>query len=316
MLTPIIFLSFGFILLVAGAETLVRGSANIALRAGISPLIVGLTIVAFGTSAPELAVSVRSITSDLSGLALGNVIGSNIANIGLILGITALINPLRITRQLLRNQIPQMIAASLLLWILLLDNALDFFDGMVLTTALLAFLVYNFRQANAETQDQDIPIAAPDFSLIARGMAFDVVLVIVGMVLLVYGSNIFVSNAVTIARAVGVSEAVIGLTLVAIGTSMPELATCSIAAFRKQTDIALGNIIGSNLFNILGILGITSLIAPVNGDQISSQDFIFLMLFTLILYPMARSGMNINRTEGAFLLSGYLVFLVFAFSLA
>ena len=316
MLTPIIFLSFGFILLVAGAETLVRGSANIALRAGISPLIVGLTIVAFGTSAPEFAVSIRSITSDLSGLALGNVIGSNIANIGLILGITALINPLRITRQLLRNQIPQMIAASLLLWILLLDNALEFFDGIVLTTALLAFLVYNFRQANAETQDQDIPIAAPDFSLIARGMAFDVVLVIVGMVLLVYGSNIFVSNAITIARAVGVSEAVIGLTLVAIGTSMPELATCSIAAFRKQTDIALGNIIGSNLFNILGILGITSLIAPVNGDQISQQDFIFLALFALILYPMARSGMNINRTEGAFLLSGYGVFLVFAFSLA
>ena len=315
MLTPIIFLSGGFILLVAGAETLVRGSANIALRAGISPLIVGLTIVAFGTSAPELAVSVRSITSDLSGLALGNVIGSNIANIGLILGITALINPLRITRQLLRNQIPQMIAASLLLWILLLDNSLDFFDGMILTTALLAFLVYNFRQASAETQDQDIPIAAPDFSLIARGIPFDIVLVIVGMALLVYGSNIFVSNAVTIARAVGVSEAVIGLTLVAIGTSMPELATCSIAAFRKQTDIALGNIIGSNLFNILGILGITSLIAPINGDQISSQDFIFLMLFALILYPMARSGMNINRTEGAFLLSGYLVFLVFAFSL-
>ena len=303
------------ILLVAGAEALVRGSANIALRAGISTLIVGLTIVAFGTSAPELAVSVRSITSDLSGLALGNVIGSNIANIGLILGITALINPLRITRQLLRNQIPQMIAASLLLWILLLDNSLDFFDGMILTTALLAFLVYNFRQASAETQDQDIPIAAPDFSLIARGIPFDIVLVIVGMALLVYGSNIFVSNAVTIARAVGVSEAVIGLTLVAIGTSMPELATCSIAAFRKQTDIALGNIIGSNLFNILGILGITSLIAPINGDQISSQDFIFLMLFALILYPMARSGMNINRTEGAFLLSGYLVFLVFAFSL-
>lgn len=151
MLTPIIFLSFGFILLVAGAETLVRGSANIALRAGISPLIVGLTIVALGTSAPELAVSVRSITSDLSGLALGNVIGSNIANIGLILGITALINPLRITRQLLRNQIPQMIAASLLLWILLLDNSLGFFDGMILTTALLAFLVYNFRQASVET---------------------------------------------------------------------------------------------------------------------------------------------------------------------
>lgn len=316
MLTPIIFLSGGLILLVAGAETLVRGSANIALRAGISPLIVGLTIVALGTSAPEFAVSIRSITSDLSGLALGNVIGSNIANIGLILGITALINPLRITRQLLRNQIPQMIAASLLLWILLLDNALTFFDGIILTTALLAFLVYNFRQANAESQDQDIPIVALDFSLIARGMAFDVVLVIVGMVLLVYGSNIFVSNAVTIARIMGVSEAVIGLTLVAIGTSMPELATCSIAAFRKQTDIALGNIIGSNLFNILGILGITSLIAPVNGDQISTQDFIFLMLFALILYPMARSGMNINRTEGAFLLSGYLVFLVFAFSLA
>ena len=316
MLTPIIYLSCGLILLVAGAETLVRGSANIAIRAGISPLIVGLTIVAFGTSAPEFAVSIRSITSDLSGLALGNVIGSNIANIGLILGITALINPLRITRQLLRNQIPQMIAASLLLWILLLDNALTFFDGIILTTALLAFLVYNFRQANAESQDQDIPIVALDFSLIARGMAFDVVLVIVGMVLLVYGSTVFVSNAVTIARVMGVSEAVIGLTLVAIGTSMPELATCSIAAFRKQTDIALGNIIGSNLFNILGILGITALIAPLNGEQISQQDFIFLMLFALILYPMARSGMNINRTEGAFLLSGYLVFLVFAFSLA
>lgn len=316
MLTPIIFLSCGLILLVAGAEILVRGSANIGLRIGISPLIVGLTIVAFGTSAPELAVSIRSITSGLSGLVLGNVIGSNIANIGLILGITALIIPLRITRQLLRNQIPQMIAASLLLWILLLDNTLNFFDGIILTTALLAFLVYNFRQANIETQDKDLSIVAPDFSLIGRGTPFDILLVIIGMALLVYGSSVFVGNAVTIARIVDVSEAIIGLTLVAIGTSIPELATCSIAAFRKQTDIALGNIIGSNLFNILGILGVTSLIGPVDGSQISQQDFVFLMLFSLILYPMARSGLNLSRTEGAFLLTGYLVFLVFAVRLA
>ena len=311
MLLPSIFLICGFIMLAAGAELMVSSSSRIAIRLGVSPLIVGLTLVAFGTSAPELAVSIQSTTSGSSALALGNIIGSNIANIGLILGITALISPIRIERQLVKKQIPLMIAASLLMGFLLLDDRLDYSDGLFLTSGLLAFLIYSYRQAGSEFESQELTIH-PARAIEAAGQtSLNMLLIVVGITLLVFGSRVFVDNAVTLARLIGISEAVIGLTLVAVGTSIPELVTSLVAAFRHQTDIAIGNIIGSNLFNILGVLGITAIIGTIYGDQFAVADFIIMILFSFILLPFAWTNLSLSRMEGLFLLAGYFVYLVF-----
>lgn len=311
MLLPSIFLICGFIMLAAGAELMVSSSSRIAIRLGVSPLIVGLTLVAFGTSAPELAVSIQSTTSGSSALALGNIIGSNIANIGLILGITALISPIRIERQLVKKQIPLMIAASLLMGFLLLDDRLDYSDGLFLTSGLLAFLIYSYRQAGSEFESQELTIH-PARAIEAAGQtSVNMLLIVVGITLLVFGSRVFVDNAVTLARLIGISEAVIGLTLVAVGTSIPELVTSLVAAFRHQTDIAIGNIIGSNLFNILGVLGITAIIGTIYGDQFAVADFIIMILFSFILLPFAWTNLSLSRMEGLFLLAGYFVYLVF-----
>ncbi|MCH7816939.1 MAG: calcium/sodium antiporter [Proteobacteria bacterium] len=308
---PSIFLICGFIMLAAGAELMVSSSSRIAIRLGVSPLIVGLTLVAFGTSAPELAVSIQSTTSGSSALALGNIIGSNIANIGLILGITALISPIRIERQLVKKQIPLMIAASLLMGFLLLDDRLDYSDGLFLTSGLLAFLIYSYRQAGSEFESQELTIH-PARAIEAAGQtSVNMLLIVVGITLLVFGSRVFVDNAVTLARLIGISEAVIGLTLVAVGTSIPELVTSLVAAFRHQTDIAIGNIIGSNLFNILGVLGITAIIGTIYGDQFAVADFIIMILFSFILLPFAWTNLSLSRMEGLFLLAGYFVYLVF-----
>lgn len=311
MLLPSIFLICGFIMLAAGAELMVSSSSRIAIRLGVSPLIVGLTLVAFGTSAPELAVSIQSTTSGSSALALGNIIGSNIANIGLILGITALISPIRIERQLVKKQIPLMIAASLLMGFLLLDDRLDYSDGLFLTSGLLAFLIYSYRQAGSEFESQELTIH-PARAIEAAGQtSVNMLLIVVGITLLVFGSRVFVDNAVTLARLIGISEAVIGLTLVAVGTSIPELVTSLVAAFKHQTDIAIGNIIGSNLFNILGVLGITAIIGTIYGDQFAVADFIIMILFSFILLPFAWTNLSLSRMEGLFLLAGYFVYLVF-----
>lgn len=309
MLSLILFLIAGFVLLGAGAEILVRGSSRLALQLGISPLIVGLTIVAFGTSAPELAVSIQSASADLGGLALGNVIGSNIANIGLILGVTALINPVTIERDLLKKQIPLVIVASFLLWGLLADKELTTVDGIILTTGMLAFILYSYYQVRVETQGAELSLADRDSPNILRKILVDIFMIIVGMMLLVYGSQLFVDNAVSMARIIGISEAVIGLSLVAIGTSIPELATCVSAALKKQSNIAIGNVVGSNLFNILGILGITALISNVDGSQLATLDFVVMILFALALYPLAKTSMKISRVEGLFLLAAYITYI-------
>ncbi|NQV69414.1 MAG: calcium/sodium antiporter [Pseudohongiella sp.] len=307
MLTPTLFLFCGFVLLGIGAELMVSGSSKLAIRYGISPLIIGLTIVAFGTSAPELAVSVKSATTGHGDLALGNIIGSNIANIGLILGLTALVHPIRIKRQLVRRQIPLLIASTLLMGLLLLDGQLGYFDGIILSSGLFAYLGFNYVQAKAETESSVLTT----HKIFARGASLNILAIVSGIALLVFGSQVFVDNAIILATLAGVSEAVVGLTVVAIGTSIPELATSLVAAWRKQSDIAIGNILGSNLFNILCILGVSSLIISINGDQFVLQNFVIMLLFSLLLLPMAWSGLSVSRMEGVFLLSGYGVYLVF-----
>lgn len=311
MLIATLFLIGGLIILTAGAELMVSGSSRLAMRLGISPLLVGLTIVAFGTSAPELAVSIQSTTSDRSALALGNVIGSNIANIGLVLGLTALITPIRIERQLLKKQIPLMIVSSLFMGLLLLDGQIDFSDGIFLTSGLLIYLIISYGQVDKEFEAQELVIDTSKAVKEVRATSLNMVWIITGLVMLVFGSRVFVDNAVTFAQLIGLSEAVIGLTLVAVGTSIPELATCLIAARKNQPDIAIGNIIGSNLFNILCVLGITALIGPILGDQFALADFAIMVLFSLILLPLAWTDLTLSRMEGLFLLSGYGVYLVF-----
>ncbi|MCL1147436.1 calcium/sodium antiporter [Shewanella marinintestina] len=295
-----IFLSIlgGFLILTVGAEALVRGASQIALRLGLTPLIIGLTIVAFGTSAPELAVSVKSAIAGNSGIALGNVIGSNIANIGLILGITALIRPIKIESQMVRRDIPIMIAASLLFWSLLLDGGLSFWDGAILFALLVAYLTFSYFTAEKQTDD--------DVEDTKQNPMLSVLFIVIGISMLVGGGILFVDGAVAMAQSFGISEVIIGLTIVAIGTSMPELVTSIVAALKGQSDIAIGNVVGSNLFNILGILGVTALIHPIVGSEISNLDWSAMIAFAVILLPFAYTGLRIGRREAAILVLSYL----------
>lgn len=311
MLLTLVFILAGFLILGVGAELMVNGSSRLALRLGISPLMVGLTVVAFGTSAPELAVSIESTLSGLSAIALGNVVGSNIANIGLILGVTALIHPIRIERDLIRHQIPVVIACSVLMGLLLLDGEIGRLDGVILCTGLLVYLVRSFSEARSAVAPEELelpPIVAPRS---AGGLPLNFVLVVLGLALLVFGSQIFVNNAVELARFLGISEAVIGLSLVAVGTSIPELATSATAALRKQSDLAVGNVVGSNIFNILCVLGITALLGSISGSQFEGLDFAIMLAFALLLLPFAGSGLVLSRLEGTLLLAAYCGYVAF-----
>lgn len=296
----------GFLILTLGAEALVRGATTIALRLGITPLVIGLTIVAFGTSAPELAVSVKAALAGNSGIALGNVIGSNIVNIGLILGITALIRPIEVKSEMVKRDIPIMILASMLFWGLLLDGELSLIDGVILLSFMLGYLVFSYFSAkNTNDADGEVIEEGPKNPLLS------LLFIAVGISMLVGGGILFVNGAVDLAKVFGVSEVIIGLTIVAIGTSMPELVTSVLAALKGQSDIAIGNIVGSNIFNILGILGVTAIVYPVSGLGFQSLDFIVMLAFAVIILPFAWTGLRIGRREGATLLIAYLGYLIY-----
>lgn len=293
----------GFIILTLGAEALVRGASSIALRLGITPLIIGLTIVAFGTSAPELAVSVKSALAGNSGIALGNVIGSNIANIGLILAITALIRPIQVQSQIVKRDIPLMILASMLFWGLLLDGELSLIDGVVLLSLLVGYLVFSYISSK-NTKDADADAEAIEEG--PKNPLLSILFILVGISMLVGGGILFVNGAVDLAKTFGVSEVIIGLTIVAIGTSMPELVTSVLAALKGESDIAIGNVVGSNLFNILGILGVTAIVHPVSALGFQSFDFTVMLALAVVILPFAWTGLRIGRREGAVLLLSYL----------
>jgi cation:H+ antiporter len=290
----------GFIILTFGAEALVRGASAVALRLGIAPLIIGLTIVAFGTSAPELAVSIKSALAGNPGIALGNVVGSNIVNIGLILAITALIRPITVRSQMVKRDIPLMIGASVLMWFLLLDGEVSFIDGAILFSALVSYLAFSYVSAKHHPEDLDLDTRPQHPGL-------SIALIIIGIAMLVGGGILFVNGAVDLAKQFGISEVIIGLTIVAIGTSMPELVTSVMAALKGQSDIAIGNVVGSNIFNVLGILGATALIHPVSSGGFNQIDFIAMLIFAFMLLPFAWSGLRIGRREASVLLAGYLI---------
>jgi len=307
MLLDLLALAAGLVLLYFGAEWLVRGAASLALRFGLTPLVVGLTVVAFGTSAPELVVSVGSALEGRGGLAIGNVVGSNIVNVALILGLSVLIRPALVKTQLLRLDVPLMIAASALLFVLLLDGVLNRVEGAFLFAGLIAYTGFNIWQSRREQAavQTDLAEVLPTPS---GSVGRDVGWVAVGLVVLVVGAQFLVSGAVSIAEAAGLSEAFIGLTIVAIGTSLPELATSVVAALRGEGDIAVGNVVGSNVFNLLGILGLSSMLAPLERGGIAVFDLGAMLFLALLLVPLMRSGFQLARWEGGLLMACYAVY--------
>ena len=301
-----LYLIAGSVLLWFGAETFVRCSAALALRMGLTPLAVGLTVVAFGTSAPELGVSLDSTLSGLGEVATGNVVGSNIANVGLILGIAALIRPIEVRAQLLRLDVPIVIVASGVVAFLFRDGVLSRLGGAVLFASLLAYVAWQLRKARLET---DAPTPHVGERAARRPLPVVVTLVLVGLAMLAAGSHAFVQGAESLARQLGVSPALIALTIVAVGTSLPEMATSIVAAARGEGDIAVGNVIGSNAFNLLGILGVAALARPIARGTVGVVDFGVMIGFALVVLPVMRSGYRISRPEGGLLVAGYLAYL-------
>ncbi len=301
----------GLVFMIAGAESLVRGASRLAGAVGVSPLVIGLTVVAFGTSAPELAVSVKSALADQASIAVGNVVGSNIFNVLFILGISALIVPLVVSEQLIRLDVPLMIGLSVLVFILSLDGVFTRVEGVLMLsslTAYLSFLIYYTRHKNNSVDTE------PTDSVPAPHWAKSVILVLVGLVLLVAGARWFVDSAVVFAHILGVSEMVIGLTIVAAGTSMPEVVTSVVAALKGERDIAVGNVIGSNIFNLMGVLGVASVLTP-GGIEISSSIITFdipvMVAVAFACLPIFFSRGGISRKEGALLLGYYVAYTLY-----
>ena len=298
----------GLTMLYFGAEWLVKGSIAISNKLGVSQLVIGLTVVAFGTSAPELAVSVSSAMQGLSDVALGNVVGSNIVNMGAILGISAIVSPIIVSKSAVRKEVLIMIGVSFLLLAIILDGKIDSIDGILLVVGIIVFVWYSYKSSKKDTDIEEIPV-----SQILQKNVFSksVVFMIAGLLLLTGGSFLTVDNAVIIGTSFGVSELFMGLTVVAIGTSLPELITSVVAARKGHADLSVGNIVGSNIFNIMAILGISSLISGITVSEQVLVDVGIMLAFSIVLIPIMRSGFVISRTEGILLIAGYVGYVIF-----
>jgi cation:H+ antiporter len=306
----------GLTFLIIGAEALVRGASRLAAILGISPLVIGLTVVAFGTSSPELAVSLKSALSGQASIAVGNVIGSNIFNVLFILGLSALIVPLIVAQQLVRLDVPLMIALSVFVLTLSLDESFSRGDGLTLVAGLViyvGFLIYQSRRESVEVKKE----YAGEFGIerdAKSNWIKNISLVLGGLVLLVLGSRWLVDSAVSFAQYLGVSELVVGLTIVAAGTSLPEVVTSIIAAIRGERDIAVGNVVGSNIFNIMGVLGFASIVAPTGIDvsaAVIGFDIPVMIGVALVCLPIFFTGGTISRQEGLLLLGYYVAYTLY-----
>lgn len=313
MLTYCLFV-IGFFILIKGAGLLVDGASAIADKFKISPLVIGLTIVAFGTSAPELAVNIFASAAGSSEIAIGNIIGSNIANILLILGVSALIYPLTSKKNTVWKEIPLCLLAVVVVGLMandfLIDGAsfsgLSRIDGLVLLSFFIIFIYYSFGIAKQQESPDDCEIK--NLNLVKS-----IFYIVIGLIGLVVGGNWIVSGAIKLASGFGISESLIGLTVVAIGTSLPELATSAIAAYKKQTDIAIGNVVGSNIFNIFWILGISSVIRPLPFNPANNIDFLIMIIATVILFIIMFIGKKriIERWQGIAMISIYVAYTLF-----
>lgn len=315
----LVYFIVGLVFLVVGAELLVRGASRLAAALGISPLIIGLTVVAFGTSAPELAVSVKAALDGQAGIAVGNVVGSNIFNVLFILGISALIIPLVVSKQLIKFDVPLMIFLSVSVLLFALDGQFSRTEGIIWLSGLfayVAFLIYTSRRDSrkaAEAIDPEVADLLGDPSE-KQAWAKNIGFIVIGLVLLVLGSRWLVDTAVIFAKYLGVSEVVIGLTIVAAGTSLPEVVTSIIAAIRGERDIAVGNVVGSNIFNIMAVLGIASIVAPTGIPVEASTvrfDIPVMIGVALACLPIFFTGQTISRSEGSLFLAYYIAYTVY-----
>lgn len=295
----------GLVALYFGAQWLVKGGAGLALRLGLTPLVIGLTVVAFGTSSAEMVVSLGATLSGNGAIAIGNVVGSNICNIALILGLCALIVPLRTHAQVIRREVPAMIGASVVAILMLADGYLASWEAAILLAGLIVYTFFTVRQARVEAAGIANQEYAAEIGPDPGGLGKNSFLVILGLGSLLLGSQLFVRGAVTLAEAWGMSQIAIGLTIVAVGTSLPELATSLAAALKNEGDVAIGNVVGSNLFNILGILGVAGLVRPIEAPGLEWADLGLMLAVAIAALPVAWSGGRISRTEGAVLLAVY-----------
>jgi cation:H+ antiporter len=308
MVASLLLIAAGLVLLAGGAEALVRGASSLARSLGLSPLVIGLTVVAVGTSLPELVVSLGAALGGSGAVALGNVVGSNISNVALILGVSALLRAVQVQAQIIRIDAPILLGASVLMGLMLLDGQLGRIDGAVLVVGIIAYVWFSVRTARTEPEaiQQEFDEGLPN----RHSMWVDIALLASGLGGLVLGAEFLVDGAVVIATAAGISQVVVGLTVVAVGTSLPEMATSVTAAYRGEGDIAVGNAVGSSIFNILGILGVTVLIHPLPRNALSIVDLGVMIGLAAVLLPMMRSEFALSRREGVLLLLVYVVYIV------
>jgi len=317
MALTIFFFVGGLVILILGADLLLRGATRLAAAFGISPLAIGLTIVAIGTASPEIAVSLQAAIGGQGDLTLGNVLGSNIFNILFILGITAVVAPIVIAEQLIRMDAPIMLAASFLVLALALDGNLGLLDSLVLLFCLIAYTIFALRQSRAESKKVQNEYAA-EFAQkeprTTKNTSINTFLILLGLSLLAVGSRWLVDSAIAIARALRVSELIIGLTIVAVGTSLPEVITSVIAAMKKESDIAVGNAVGSNIFNLLGVLGSGALLSPGGipvAGHILRFDFLVMIFVAMVSLPIFYIDNRISRLEGFLLLAYYVFYMAY-----
>lgn len=304
IITSFLLLILGFVMLVKGADWFVDGAAGIAARFGIPQLVIGLTIVAMGTSAPEAAVSITAALKGNAGITIGNVIGSNIMNVLVILGLTAVVSPIAVKLSTVRYEIPFMIGVSVLILALgISGNQVVFYEGIILWIAFIMYFIYLFRMTRKGTEEEELPRTV--------SLPRQILGLLIGMGMIVWGSDISVDSASEIARIFGMSERFIGLTIVALGTSLPELVTSVMAARKGNADIAIGNIVGSNIFNILFVIGCTVLITPVSFAANFRIDTVVAIATAVLLWICVVKNHRLDRGEGAVLLTGYAVYFVY-----
>ena len=294
-----------------GADWLVNGAITLSLYFGLSPLIVGLTVVALGTSVPEALVSVQAAIGHQGGIAIGNVVGSNILNIALILGLSALINPLKVNSHIVKADVPILVGATFMLVVLLEDFHISRMEGAFLLLCIAGYVVGNIITVKKTTLEENKITGLEVPKDAGKTLWRDIALLIVGIITLGFGSNFLVKGAVDLARIWGLSEALIGLTIVSIGTGTPELATALMAAYRKSADLAIGNAVGSNLFNIMFVLGLAGLVAPLDAKGINSSDLYVMLAVTILLLPTVWTGRVLDRKEGFLFLAIYIGYLYY-----
>ena len=312
----IVWLLLSFVILYYGAEGLVFGASSLAKRLGISALVIGLTIVSIGTSMPELLVSIKAAMNGQSAISIGNALGSNLFNIGIILGLSAIIYPLLAKKQLLKFDVPVMILTSVLFLLLFLDSKISRIEAILMVILFLSYTTYLLVSSKRKHNINPNPNRDEDDDIkLTKHWALDILFIVVGLVALVWGSDLLVVNAIIIAERLGMSEAMIGLTIVAAGTSMPELATSAVAAFKKRSDIAIGNIVGSNIFNILLILGVAGIIQPISTPDINYIDALVVVALGVLLWLFMKMSASIRRWQGVVFIVLYVLYIIFKVSI-